>query len=113
MVISGSAKRARGVAITRSPKATEFRASANGRPVHHHHHRAARLQHCRAGRVKRVQHLEGALRRILADVHAATKCLALGGDDDGLEFLLVGKLFNTGRQFAEERFIQEVVFRVV
>src|SRR5579859_5047142 len=94
-------------------KSGQLRAAADGRAVHHANHRLAHFEHAGEGCVKRVEHLENALRGIFADVDAAAKYFTRGIEDDEFD---LGALAGEGDaigEFAKHAFIKEIVFGTV
>src|SRR5216684_6668996 len=94
-------------------KRRQLRSAPDGRAVHNAHHGLAHLEHCRKRSVKRVQHLENALRGVLADVNASAKDLARGVQHDELRFVGFTGSFHAHGQLAQHRLVQQVVFGAV
>src|SRR5207245_7768922 len=91
----------------------QFRAAADGGPIHDANHGLADFEHsCECG-VEGVEHLKNALRGVLADVHAATKDFAGGIEHNQFHIVpLSGRAYSVGH-FAQHCLVEKIVIRAV
>src|SRR3984893_9010892 len=91
----------------------QLRAAADGRAVDDADDGFANFQHARERSVKSVEHLKDALRGILADVNAAAENFAGGIKNNQFDVAAFACVIDSVGDFAEHRFVEEIVFRAV
>src|SRR5215831_11558226 len=87
----------------------KFRTAADGRTIHDRDDRLAELQHAGKSGMKGVEHLENALRGILANVDAAAKDFAGGIENDQFDVVALASITDAVGHFAEHGFVEKIV----
>src|SRR6266704_5240615 len=93
------------------PEGCEFRAAADGRPIHDTNDGFAKFQHAGEGGVEGVEHLEDALGGVFTDVDASAKDFAGGIKDDQFDFVARAGVRDAVSHFAKHGFVEKIVLR--